>query len=257
MPRSSRGTLLCGLLTASCFGSVLRAEGEAAISDRFERAYSTWRRYIQSQGIGSSSDGPYINNQPFQEIVALGPQAVPLIIAKASTDPGAHFLVHALSKITRKVFSVEQRLRHGYGNQAQAALWREWWRGGEAETEAVFREGLEGWRQLRARGDTMLWTDTASLGPGYGIVRTKRELTDLGRAYMRMADLGIEALPLIVDAIANGQTDLAPLVEHITAGEARLQGSITEAIKERCAEWWSREAVRWQLPRRGVAAGNE
>ena len=102
---------------------------------RFERAYEKWQEYCALPEVGEqSSDQAYINNIPFREIVALGSEAVPMIIRKLEEDQRAHFLIHALSQITGKKFSSEEleqaKTQTGspLGNQGYARLWTDWWK---------------------------------------------------------------------------------------------------------------------------------
>jgi hypothetical protein len=63
----------------------------------------------------------------------MGEAAVPHIIAKLQTDEGAHFLIHALERITNHRFTPEEveaaQRRYGkpLGNQGYARLWTDWW----------------------------------------------------------------------------------------------------------------------------------
>jgi hypothetical protein len=100
----------------------------------FEQAYEKWKTYCaRPEVMEQSRDEAYINNGPFREIVALGEEALPLIIRKLNEDEGAHFLIHALSAITGKRFSSEEldkaaaRSGSPLGNQGFARLWIEWW----------------------------------------------------------------------------------------------------------------------------------
>ena len=66
----------------------------------FEARYQQWKSFISTGTLSLSSfTDDYINNEPFQAIVDLGPEAIPFIIQKMKTDEDAHFLVHALERI--------------------------------------------------------------------------------------------------------------------------------------------------------------
>ena len=100
----------------------------------FENRYQQWRSFCQSgtTRLSSISD-PYINNSYFQAIVDIGDEAVPYIIEKLQTDEDAHFLIHALERITKKRFTPEEirvaQTLYGtpLGNQGYAVMWRDWW----------------------------------------------------------------------------------------------------------------------------------
>jgi hypothetical protein len=111
------------------------------VDDDFEARYRRWRQAVDAAASLRSDDAAYADTPELAAIVALGPGAVPRVLEKLESDPGAHFLVHALARITGHRFSDEEleaaRARAGgvLGNQAMAQLWRGWWRsrGGAAE----------------------------------------------------------------------------------------------------------------------------
>jgi hypothetical protein len=100
----------------------------------FENHYQKWRTYCRSDAVAlSSSDDAYVNNPHFQAMVDMGEDAVPYIMQKLRTDEDAHFLIHALERITNKRFTPEEieeaKVRYGtpLGNQGYAAMWLDWW----------------------------------------------------------------------------------------------------------------------------------
>ncbi len=109
------------------------------IAETFGNYYQRWKSFTQNGAISlSSRDDDYINNPHFQAIVDLGPEAVPHIIEKLGTDEDAHFLIHALERITNKRFTPNEvkaaQARYGetLGNQGFAAMWKDWWNKGHS-----------------------------------------------------------------------------------------------------------------------------
>jgi hypothetical protein len=105
-------------------------------ADQFEERYARWKAFVESHADPlSSSDADSIRNPEFDAMVALGEPSIPHILRKLRTDDGAHFLVHALERITGHQFAEEDvraaQRRHGapLGNQGYAEMWQEWWRG--------------------------------------------------------------------------------------------------------------------------------
>ncbi len=104
---------------------------ETIFTDRYER----WRAYINRPTIDffSSADAPQVENEPFREIVALGPEAISFIMQRLLCDEEGHFLINALAEITGHQFPDEEikaaELLFGkpLGNQAMAAMWLGWW----------------------------------------------------------------------------------------------------------------------------------
>lgn len=105
-----------------------------AKSEHFDLLYREWRDYVErSVSPYSSSDRNYIQNPHFDAIVDLGSDALPFIMEKLRSDENAHFLIHALVRITGKNFSLKELkgcrpLADGrIGNQTFVQLWLSWW----------------------------------------------------------------------------------------------------------------------------------
>jgi hypothetical protein len=104
------------------------------VGERFERLYEEWSRSVRENLIAySSSDRDYTQNPSFDAIVDLGYDALPFIMERLRSDEGAHFLIHALARITGRRFPPEaadayrSRSEEPSGNQAIAQLWLSWW----------------------------------------------------------------------------------------------------------------------------------
>jgi hypothetical protein len=104
------------------------------IEDDFLRRYEDWKHYVREDASCqmASSDAPFIENPSFRAIVALGPAAIPAIVAHLFRDDCSHFLHHALRELTGHKFSPEDRaaalqLFGQLGNQAECAMWLGWW----------------------------------------------------------------------------------------------------------------------------------
>lgn len=104
------------------------------VGERFERLYGDWWKHVQqNMNPYSSSDRDYIENRHFDAMVDLGPDAVPYIMEILRADENAHFLIHALSRITGKEFSHAEidafrtPAEHSVGNQTFVRLWLSWW----------------------------------------------------------------------------------------------------------------------------------
>lgn len=104
------------------------------IAEAFEDHYQKWKSFIANDAVSlSSADEDYLRNPHFEAIVNLGPGSVPYILEKLQTDDSAHFLVHALERITGKRFAPAEieaaRASPGspLGNQGLVKLWQDWW----------------------------------------------------------------------------------------------------------------------------------
>lgn len=100
----------------------------------FEKIYNDWKSYIKGTDISEfSSDEVYINNKYFYKIISLGKPILPLIVDRMKEDPNAHFLIHAMEKISGHQLSKEEIAKgietYGtpLGNQTLAKIWISWW----------------------------------------------------------------------------------------------------------------------------------
>jgi hypothetical protein len=99
----------------------------------FEERYARWKRAVQAASL-SSDDAAYVDTPEFRALIDLGPEAVPLMVAKMeSGDPAAHFLVHALPRLApggpgAAELDEARRAKGGpLGDQDEARLWVRWW----------------------------------------------------------------------------------------------------------------------------------
>ena len=173
--RVFRGLTLCGVVVVLAAlgpqpcGRAQARMGPQELHSAFEVAYSDWRRSLSADGPSPrSDDAAYIDNAPFAAMVALGPRAAPLMVQKLRTDPEAHFLVHALWRVTRKQFppAADGRPR---GNQGLAQLWVQWAAGGYRSTSTEFSAALAQWRSGRTKGQVALWTEITRIHEGIGL----------------------------------------------------------------------------------------
>jgi hypothetical protein len=104
-------------------------------AERFEELFRRWMSVSRTDARSLiSSDQAYTENPEFEAIVSMGEAAVPYIIAKLEADADAHFLIHALERITSKRFTrdeieaAEPRYGKPLGNQGYARMWIDWWK---------------------------------------------------------------------------------------------------------------------------------
>ncbi|NLH16903.1 MAG: HEAT repeat domain-containing protein [Phycisphaerae bacterium] len=99
------------------------------------------------------------------------------------------------------------------------ALWRHWMKEGRSYTRKCFEEE---WQQLQS-GEP---DSNAYGGFAMGIER-----------------LGIPVLPLLIDKIRDGKTELIRTVRSLTNEEIP-----SNATKEQCLDWWQQNWTRWTVP---------
>ncbi len=102
-------------------------------------------------------------------------------------------------------------------------LWYYWLKVGEARTRQRFDQ---------------LYSERAQL------LRTSPEKVDTVRHTIgHMKELGIAALPLMVEQIAEGDTSLVPLVSELVDGKVA-----PDATQAQCLAWWQANKERWLIP---------
>lgn len=199
------GGLLVALLGR---GAVVAAEPD--LQAVFEQKYQAWHDYIRQPEIaGSSTIGPYVTNQPFRDIVALGVPALPLIIGKVE-EGGGVFMAGAASIILKR-----RNWREG------DRIWT-WWKTGRLDVPKEFDAHFASWQEARARHDS------------------KKAAADLAN----LEGIGVLVLPLLVGKVASGQSeDLIPAISRLTDGAAKA-----DATAQQVLAWWAKDKAKWTLP---------
>jgi hypothetical protein len=207
------------------------------VAQAFETAYAKWdasRREII--GIRSDFDTKAVfdDNKAWRELVALGVPAVPYMIAGVQEDP---WLGGAIHEITKHIWHVR---REGDGPRAWVWKVEEYpdiaSKGGPPDSRELW---LRWWQQERHRAPERLatlrseWRSQVAAGKDKEAKETRQ----------RIVDIGIAALPAMQKMIAQGDTDLIPIVSELTDGKVSKSAS-----KEACATWWAENKEKWTLP---------
>ncbi len=216
----------------------LAAQPPAAgdVESLFEAKYAAWAAWLQEHASPSSKIdlSTLFDNQPFRDIVALGPPAVPYMVDKMQEN---HWIGEALSRITTYRWHTI-RLGPGPGqwvwmveefpdmvNESRppggVEVWPRWWTEGPKHTGERFAALYGEWKALKDEG---------------------RE-EDAQAKYQRITDLGIAALPWLVEKVQAGDTAPIPALSTLTDGEVK-----PDATAEQCVEWWNANKANWTLP---------
>lgn len=211
------------------------AKAQENIKSLFEEKYQSWREYIKQPQIRrQSADEAFIDNRSFNEIVALGISAIPYIVEKLEADINSNNrLIYAMQKITKKKFTLTRvgdneweiedfpGFKRELGNQGQARLWIEWYHSGRVQTPQRFSQLYTDWKNLKKQGKT----------------------NEANAKYQRICDLGIDALPLIMQQIEKGDKDLVPVVSYLTDNNVKPDTKPSD-----CLNWWNNNKDMWTLP---------
>jgi len=247
------------------------------LAEEFERRYGAWLKFLDDPGTRFSSGARQIGNPYFDAIVAMGPKAVPMLLRRlqAATEfeekarawrrghpPGEpiprtagdavapEWLILAISRVTRVSRSVAARPALEPGAwEAQATAYVAWFNNLEENTRTEFEKRAPAWRGLSEGAKPVLWTETTFYWPQMGELPTRREFTEAGRAYRALLDLGIPALPLIVERLRMGETCFVPIFEELTKSRVFVHGPSAAVTSSNCIEWWERNKNDWTIPK--------
>ncbi|MFC1683203.1 hypothetical protein ACFL0G_03240 [Candidatus Zixiibacteriota bacterium] len=213
-----------------------KEDRSADVRAQFEEKYEAWLEYCRQPEVWSRSRGgeAFVQNQPFREIIRMGIPILPVLIEKVETTPIQGRLLHfALTDITKKKFHVRQEeidgqllwvadefpdIPPGRSHPDFNILWSRWWREQLHRTPEQFEDLYEKWKQPE-----------------------RPEITE--ENYTRLVDLGIAALPLMVEKVATGEAGLIPAVSELTG-----QAIPPDAQPAQCLAWWKKEGDMWSIP---------
>ena len=111
-------------------------------------------------------------------------------------------------------------------------LWLRWWETGREEVPERFEELYDTWRSLREQGEEQAAAET----------------------YERIKDLGIVALPLLIEKARKGDRDVIPAILYLSDGEVVGDSGATSGRRKRdpspseCVAWWEKHGEKWVLP---------
>ncbi len=235
-----------GLMALSTIATPVCSD-DGKVAKAFDAAYTEWCDLIRQ--FAWSDNEHYTMNEPFRTIVALGPPAVPYIVAKLNA-PDGHFLIFALSSITAKRFSPAE-LAGRQSNQAVAALWLDWWRGGTGGVKTAFGQAVAKWRANKA-GNPRLWTEEVSYDTATGTLMLKETpVSPAGEAYLATQYQGIAVLPYLAEQFRAGNDDFADIALTIAGHQPTLPQDTppTAAIKAKAfLSWWEQNKQDWLIP---------
>jgi hypothetical protein len=222
-------------LTIIALGSLLVAPAiGASVDQEFERLYQEWQA-SRRQIVGISSDmdvnAVFKNNPAWRKIVDLGVEAVPVIMEKMKTDPHVSAALLEITKwryhINRTgtpgnhVWTVEEFPDVHQTKGPPLDLIERWWVEFRPQVPQRFAALYEEYNSLKDQG--------------------KKEEAE--EKLLRIKDLGIDALPLLIDKIQQGDTSLIPAVAYLTDKKVPESASSSE-----CVSWWAANKAKLTLP---------
>jgi hypothetical protein len=224
-------------LSIIALGSILAATViGASVEEEFEPLYQEWETsFAQIVGFRSTFDGDavYNNNPAFQKIVDLGVEAVPLIMEKMKTNP---HVGEALFRITKWRYHINRTGTPGN------SVWTVEEFPDERETKGppdVIRVIERWWVEFRSQVPQRF----AALYEEYNSLKDQGKKEEAEEKLLRIKDLGIDALPLLIDKIQQGDTRMIPAMAHLTDKKVPESASSSE-----CVSWWAANKAKLTLP---------
>jgi hypothetical protein len=217
------------------------ADGQAgtAVERRFEVLYHVWRHWVDDLDHGglefsSASQDWLYDNEPYRQLIALGPPSLPCLVAHLREDSTLEDAIGRIAGVTLHVHRTALAPGHslwtidelpGYQQADRAPdpadVWLRWWNVERFHTPERF-EKLDAERQaLLQQGDAK----------------------GAQEKYERIQNLGIAVLPCLRDKIGQGATDLVPIMSALTNGAVKPDASPAD-----CAKWWNAHKQEWTLP---------
>lgn len=114
------------------------------------------------------------------------------------------------------------KMKIEYKELSDVQFWSDWWQNGAKFTEQRFNAIYSKWKNEKE-------TDR----PKY-VVR---------KQFFKMIDLGIPALPFMVEKVKRGEIEFIPAISKLTDG--KLKKGATQA---ECLEWWNKNKQKWLIP---------
>jgi hypothetical protein len=189
---------------ATCFAATSGGEDRSVLDARYQAYKQSCETWLQDHP-GASW------RYPGKELVEMGPSAVPFLIEKMAKGEDPQFFPRehaACCLITKKRFSATE-ISDAAQNHVLPELWVKWWQG-RSETPQKFAATYAG-----------------------------SKTSDSAKAEIR--DMGVDALPLVVEKIRGGDEKMVPLVNEIMGREV---GSTPASI----LEWWTANEKNVKLP---------
>jgi len=202
-----------------------------------DRYYKEWALSLDKiVGVKSNMDtrACFDDNPYYQKIVGLGVEAVPLILTRMRTHP---FIATALLDITKWRYHIKRT-----GDVPKEFVWTV-----EEFPDEVGTTGPPDGIRLCERW----WTEFRKQVPErfstlYGEwqgLKKEGKSKEADEKFQRIKDLGIDVLPLLVEKVQKGDTDLIPAIAYLT--DKKMPESATAA---ECISWWEANKEKWTLP---------
>ena len=194
------------------------------IKESFESEYAA---YIEAKQVDnkeypfrSTSYGPK-SSVCLQNIAQLGVATMPYLIEKANETKDMSLNL-PLRIITKKCFSnTEWPVNITKDSRGELKLYITWWESGRNLTPVQFSQYYSQWKEFKNNH------------------KEKDAKDKLNEIY----DLGIGALPMIMEIVRQGDTELIPIISKLTDDKIKSSATASE-----CLSWWEKNKDDWLIP---------
>ena len=231
-----------GLVKASVSNTEAEKERE------FRALYKAWDASIYEipEKVWQTSDlreqAVYQENEHCQKLVALGPEVIPLMIEAGQEDTQLLHIVEMICKrrfpyhrdreassFGKSVFIIEgvPGFDQGFGRPKFGKIWLYWWNEVREQTPELFAGHYEEWKALRDEGKT----------------------EEAAKKLESIENLGIDALPSVMEAVAAGDKDMVPVAAYLADVPWFTGTKASDAMTcDECVAWWKANKAHYAMP---------
>lgn len=198
-----------------------------------------------------------LNTKAFNELCTLSPDHLPFLISQLETasrpSESARWLYisAALGKITKSRPAASSLV--SYDGLPLREHWATWWQD-RYSTPSRFAVMYKKWKTAKDADEAVLSVTTKRFESATGSMENFTRVTSFGEATNDLRNLGLDAIPLIVEQFEAGDYSLNYLFEELTDRKDATPSN--DSIKEKCAKhirWWhdpseNAPAMHYQMP---------
>ena len=218
---------MCCLVVTVCNGCENKKATSKNPKEEFQRKYTVWSDYLASHPefkVMSEATTQYTCPQ-FKEIVKLGLPALPFIVQKIE-EANDQYLWMAIDKIAKvKIYAKYDEVKKetvfpDFPN-VKENVYVYWWKEGHKSTQSFLEQRYAEWKELKKQ----------------------QKEKEASAEYKRILDLGIAALPYMVEKVKKGDTELIEAISELTNDQLKK-----DADKEDVEKWWNQNKGSWIIP---------
>ena len=244
--------LATGLLL--CVSHGLCQQPDPEIETVFEGKFAAWKTWVNEH----TNSSTHTSCKEFEDIVALGPKFLPLLIKKIQKDKSNFSLTTAIRLIAQVRIPEEKWPEGRMGDSISAVnVYQIWWHEDRKNIEQTYHALKSRWDELKASpdiertemGSPLLWYDQTAYNARSGslLVYGRRHITDLGHVYISVEGLGIDILPLIIIDLTNKRYDFLSIFMKMTQFHVDRAKNIGDQVDDILA-WWNIHKEEWMIP---------